>query len=440
VTAYTGWPYGSDPFYVVVEPGTASEEKILVTRTGSTDTTINVASDSERGQDGTSAVSHSTGSTVFPVFTAVDADEANAVASVITADTTNGRIGIGTATPETPLSIVTTNKLGSTFTGTTAGEGLRVDQSDYSSGNYVSLIEGSNDDGASAPHVRIGAMYDGGGSQLSFGTSNSYGSGITNEALSITSEGRVGIGTATPDKKLHVEDATDAAITLNDSGGTVGAATNSKILFEAGGSTAGEIGFVGTTSGIMSLKNQDGRLDVAVVSNDPILFKTNDTERMRVDDNGRIGINDTTPSYTLDVNGDINATGDLRIGGTAIGAWTAWTPTIVGCTASSGTSGFYTKVNDLVIGWGQISEPTSFTTTVTVDVPVLGYATYPLAVGTRIFGFDGSSPYLLGSRPTTSQTIRVTQNATNGSSIGTTAPFTWGAGDYIFYTFMYQAA
>jgi len=64
-----------------VEPGTASEEKILVTRTGSTDTTINVASDSVRGQDGTSAVAHSTGSTVFPVFTAVDADEANELTS-----------------------------------------------------------------------------------------------------------------------------------------------------------------------------------------------------------------------------------------------------------------------------------------------------------------------------------------------------------------------
>jgi len=81
ITAYTGWPYGTDPFFVVVEPGTASEEKILVTRTGSTDTTINIASDSERGQDGTSAVAHSSGSIVFPVFTALDADEANELTS-----------------------------------------------------------------------------------------------------------------------------------------------------------------------------------------------------------------------------------------------------------------------------------------------------------------------------------------------------------------------
>lgn len=81
ITAGTGWPYGSDPFYVVVEPGTASEEKILVTRTGVSDLTINVASDSVRGLDGTAAVSHGSGVTVFPVFTAVDADEANELAS-----------------------------------------------------------------------------------------------------------------------------------------------------------------------------------------------------------------------------------------------------------------------------------------------------------------------------------------------------------------------
>jgi hypothetical protein len=81
ITAGTGWPYGSDPFYIVVEPGTASEEKILVTRTGVSDTTLNIASDSVRGLDGTAAVSHGSGVTTFPVFTAVDADEANELTS-----------------------------------------------------------------------------------------------------------------------------------------------------------------------------------------------------------------------------------------------------------------------------------------------------------------------------------------------------------------------
>ena len=82
VSAATNWPYGSDPFYVVLSPGTASEEKVLVTRTNTGDTTINIASDAVRGLDGTSAVSHDSGATVYPVFTAVDADEANELASM----------------------------------------------------------------------------------------------------------------------------------------------------------------------------------------------------------------------------------------------------------------------------------------------------------------------------------------------------------------------
>jgi hypothetical protein len=81
IAAYTGWPYGTDPFYVVVAPGTASEEKILVTRSTSTSTTLSVTT---RGVDGTTAASQASGSTIYPVFTAVDADEANAVASTLT--------------------------------------------------------------------------------------------------------------------------------------------------------------------------------------------------------------------------------------------------------------------------------------------------------------------------------------------------------------------
>lgn len=83
IVAYTGWPYGSDPFYVVVEPGTANEEKMLVTRSGSTDLTVNVVSGG-RGADDTSDLTHNTGSVVYPVFTAVDADEANELASTLT--------------------------------------------------------------------------------------------------------------------------------------------------------------------------------------------------------------------------------------------------------------------------------------------------------------------------------------------------------------------
>ena len=109
ITAYTGWPYGSAPFFVVVEPGTSNEEKILVTRTGATDTTINIYATpnvaANRGVDGTTAFAHNSASTIYPVFTALDADEANEIASTLTTQgdilihgaSTFGRVGIGTA-------------------------------------------------------------------------------------------------------------------------------------------------------------------------------------------------------------------------------------------------------------------------------------------------------------------------------------------------------
>jgi hypothetical protein len=101
IAAYTGWPYGSDPFYVVVSPGTAAEEKVLVTRTGSTDTTLNVVSGG-RGSDDTSAQSHDSGAGIYPVFTAKDADEANVVSST---QTTKGDLLLHTGSVHARLGV-----------------------------------------------------------------------------------------------------------------------------------------------------------------------------------------------------------------------------------------------------------------------------------------------------------------------------------------------
>jgi hypothetical protein len=78
LAATTGWPStGSVPFYIVLDPGTSSEEKCSATISGTTLTLT-------RGQDDTSAKSHSAGATVYPVFTANDADEANELVAKLT--------------------------------------------------------------------------------------------------------------------------------------------------------------------------------------------------------------------------------------------------------------------------------------------------------------------------------------------------------------------
>lgn len=75
----TNWPDGTvGPFYVVIDRGLASEEKILCVSRASN--TINVYNDgitNGRGSDGTSISYHGANSVIEHVFTATDADEAN---------------------------------------------------------------------------------------------------------------------------------------------------------------------------------------------------------------------------------------------------------------------------------------------------------------------------------------------------------------------------
>ena len=108
-----------------------------------------------------------------------------------------GKVGIGENSPETPLHIKTANTLGNTFTGSSRGEGVTVEQTTYTSGNYISLIEGVLADGG-VPTARIGVLYTGSGSTLTFGTSSDYANGISNTALTIDPSGNTAVtGTMT---------------------------------------------------------------------------------------------------------------------------------------------------------------------------------------------------------------------------------------------------
>lgn len=77
----TNWPTtATGPFYMVIDPGLSTEEKVLVgARTSGSLSSVT------RGVDGTTAASHVTGATCYPVFTAVDANDANLLASRLSA-------------------------------------------------------------------------------------------------------------------------------------------------------------------------------------------------------------------------------------------------------------------------------------------------------------------------------------------------------------------
>ena len=99
----------------------------------------------------------------------------------------NGHVGINRTSPTRKLHVAADNDLTS-FTGTSYGI-IAIENNQYDSGEYNAIdftYSGSNNAVA-----RIAAKITGGGSSLHFGTSNNYSSGITNEALTITSDGRI---------------------------------------------------------------------------------------------------------------------------------------------------------------------------------------------------------------------------------------------------------
>ena len=87
--AVSGWSTDAEPFFVVVDPGTAKEEKICVKYSSSTTLTVVdpsatstwSASANGRGADNTTDRQHEQGAVIYPVFTATEANQANELVS-----------------------------------------------------------------------------------------------------------------------------------------------------------------------------------------------------------------------------------------------------------------------------------------------------------------------------------------------------------------------
>lgn len=96
-TAMSGWSTSGTPFFIVIDPGTTKEEKICVIYNTSTNLTVVdpaatsgwTAAVAGRGCDDTTDRQHESGAIVYPVFTAIEASQANELVSKYT---TNGDI------------------------------------------------------------------------------------------------------------------------------------------------------------------------------------------------------------------------------------------------------------------------------------------------------------------------------------------------------------
>jgi len=128
-----------------------------------------------------------------------------------------------------------------------------------------------------------------------FFTSASDFAGNTNDSLlAIRLNGNVGIGINNPAYKLHLHTPLSANNFLSITTNTTGVSANDGMI----------LGMVGNSARLGNLETGDLR------------FGTSNSTRVLIDAGGNVGINNITPLYKLDVGGDINMTGALRMNGT----------------------------------------------------------------------------------------------------------------------------
>ena len=171
--------------------------------------------------------------------------------STLKVDSTNNRVGVNTPSPGYPLHVV-----GSTI-------GL------FNSGADATLYLGEGESGGQYGWIKWESSND----TIRIGTQTGSDTIIVNES------GQVGIGASTVNEILHVHKSATPRILLTDS---------------TTGTTAGSDGaFIGLSS--------SQELNLWNYENTSIRFATNNTERVRIDSSGYIGIGSTNPGTNLHI-------------------------------------------------------------------------------------------------------------------------------------------
>lgn len=163
------------------------------------------------------------------------------------------------------------------------------------------------------------------------------------EAMRILNSGNVGIGTTSPQRKLHVHEASSNPVYLQ--------LTNTDT-----GSTS--------TDGVQLIISSTGAY-LTNRENSPLIFQTNDTDRMRITGTGNVGIGLTGPTNKLGV------AGAVAIGAGYAGTYTAPTNGLIvqgiggfGTAAPNANTGLQvSKDISSSTGYGQIEAVGATTTT-----------------------------------------------------------------------------
>jgi len=196
----------------------------------------------------------------------------------------DGNVGIGTTTPSSPLHIKSATdqilKLQTTDQVTNGPLYMGFYNNGDGQKGWFGYGSGLNED------ISIWNKESG---SVKFSTSDEI-------RMTITSSGRVGIGTTNPTEKLHVD---GGSIRVD-----IGTTPDSAAIFSGGGSNL----HIDLDTGYTTFRNTSG-----TTSNEGFRFKASSTgnDLVTIRNDGNVGIGTSTPSEKLEVGGNIKSSGNI---------------------------------------------------------------------------------------------------------------------------------
>jgi len=204
----------------------------------------------------------------------------------------NGNLGIGTTSPNSRLEVAGETKTTSLLISDSAS-GLLKGHGDA----YHGIMFRGTPSGATTYGITAGdqiSFYEYGG-EFRFYQKNNVGGGVLNEVARIHHSNsffnsNVGIGTTSPGYKLDVAGTIRSGTAYRTS---ISADSSGAVVLFGSASDNDSLGVVGAYASLFNISSGNG----------DISFQFNNTERMRLNSTGNLGIGTTSPGGRLELNG-----------------------------------------------------------------------------------------------------------------------------------------